>query len=610
MLVAELSLIDIQQWRGVGSHFNSATPLDGAIFTTMGVLIMIAAVVMAFWTRAIFKPLPAARGTLLSARAGMVLLNLGNVMGVFIAVWGATQLAAGIATQHLRCRGSTQGAARRGVACDPGPAADRLAGQPRSPPTSTVARLATAGYAGLFAFTLLQTFSGRAPHDITIGTALLLAVSILLMGWAAVTATDLQGATILAICSLDGTPHGNCVRTGHPRSGRRRRTSPPRFARRSSPPACAFRSPSSPIPPTASVLFVVEQGGLIRVVRDGVALPTPFLDLRSVISTGGERGLLGMALAPDFADSRRFFVNFTNRSGDTVVARFRRTRGRSAARRPELALRSAVARRTPLHRSAVRQSQRRPPAVRPDGYLYIGMGDGGSGGDPMNHAQNPQSLLGKMLRIDVAVPDDDPRGYRVPEDNPFVDGEPIAALAEIWAFGLAQSVALQLRRLDARRHLRARRSPTSVRTRARRSTSSRPGAGGRNYGWRLREGRQPYDARTPAGVSAADRADSRLRAQHRRIDHRRPDLSRRGARSALQRPLFLRRLRQRPRVLDRPCTCDPLPARRPPTTSGSTPQRWAEATLGMVSSFGVDHDGELLLLNYSAGRSRSQSCQT
>ena len=75
-------------------------------------------------------------------------------------------------------------------------------------------------------------------------------------------------------------------------------------------------------------------------------------------------------------------------------------------------------------------------AFGPDGYLYIGMGDGGSGGDPLHNAQNPNTLLGKMLRIDVNVPDNDPRGYRVPEDNPFVDRQPIAALTEIWAFGL------------------------------------------------------------------------------------------------------------------------------------------------------------------------------
>ena len=82
-------------------------------------------------------------------------------------------------------------------------------------------------------------------------------------------------------------------------------------------------------------------------------------------------------------------------------------------------------------------------AFGPDGYLYIGMGDGGSGGDPMNHAQNPQSLLGKMLRIDVDVPDDDTRGYRIPEDNPFLDGEPISRAAGDLGLRPAQSVALQ-----------------------------------------------------------------------------------------------------------------------------------------------------------------------
>ena len=94
-------------------------------------------------------------------------------------------------------------------------------------------------------------------------------------------------------------------------------------------------------------------------------------------------------------------------------------------------------------------------AFGPDGYLYIGMGDGGSGGDPQHNAQNPNTLLGKMLRIDVNVPDNDPRGYRVPEDNPFVDRQPIAALDRNLGVRTAQSVALQLRRLDARRHRRA-----------------------------------------------------------------------------------------------------------------------------------------------------------
>ena len=126
------------------------------------------------------------------------------------------------------------------------------------------------------------------------------------------------------------------------------------------------------------------------------------------------------------------------------------------------------------------------------------MGDGGSGGDPMNHAQNPQSLLGKMLRIDVGVPDDDSRGYRVPEDNPFIDGDPVSRAAGNLGFWTAQSLALQFRRLDAGRHVRAR----DWRRRTERARGdqlrARAAHGGRNYGWRLREGRSAYDQRLPA----------------------------------------------------------------------------------------------------------------
>ena len=153
-------------------------------------------------------------------------------------------------------------------------------------------------------------------------------------------------------------------------------------------------------PTDRSTLIVVEQGGLVRSVRDGVVREEPFLDLRGEISSGGERGLLGLALAPDYAESRRFFVKFTNRSGDTVVARFRRNADDPFRADPD----SRFDLRWPDGRRFVDQPFANHNgghlAFGPDGYLYIGMGDGGSGGDPMNFAQNPQSLLGKMLRID------------------------------------------------------------------------------------------------------------------------------------------------------------------------------------------------------------------
>ena len=104
--------------------------------------------------------------------------------------------------------------------------------------------------------------------------------------------------------------------------------------------------------------------GLVRVVRDGQLLPTPFIDLTRAVRSGGERGLLGMAFPPDAAASGRVFFNFTDLNGDTVVARFTRTRGDAAGRRSRVAVRSAMADRRALHPAAIREPQRRPSGVR------------------------------------------------------------------------------------------------------------------------------------------------------------------------------------------------------------------------------------------------------
>ena len=252
-----------------------------------------------------------------------------------------------------------------------------------------------------------------------------------------------------------------------------------------------------PDPTDPAIFLIVEQRGLVRVVRDGVILDRPFLDLRSEVRAGGEQGLLGMALAPDYAESKRFYVNFTNRSGDTVVARFHRHR--------ELATEADSGSRFDLVWPGGRRTIDQPfdnhngghLAFGPDGYLYIGLGDGGSGGDPMNHAQNPQSLLGKMLRLDVSVPDDDGRGYRVPEDNPFLDRDPTVALAEIWAFGLRNPWRYAFD--DWTRGGTGALLIADVGQNAREEINFEPaGRSGRNYGWRLREGLQPFDGRTSA----------------------------------------------------------------------------------------------------------------
>ena len=143
-------------------------------------------------------------------------------------------------------------------------------------------------------------------------------------------------------------------------------------------------------------LFIVEQDGLIKIINvDGSVLPTPFLDVRSLVSTGGERGLLGLAFHPNYADNGYFFVNYTNTSQDTRVVRYQRSSDNPNLADPTSALQLiAVDQPAGNHNGGCLR-------FGPDGYLYIGLGDGGSGGDPWNNSQTPTTLLGKMLRIDV-----------------------------------------------------------------------------------------------------------------------------------------------------------------------------------------------------------------
>ena len=170
--------------------------------------------------------------------------------------------------------------------------------------------------------------------------------------------------------------------------------------------------------------FVVEQGGLVRVVDDGAVLPTPFLDLTGAISAGGERGLLGLAFHPLYEENGFFYVNYTGRSGATVIARFS-----VSAAEPNIAVRDseAILLGVPQPFSNYNGGQL---AFSPlDGFLYIGLGDGGSGNDPLNHGQNRSTLLGTLLRIDP----DNGFPYAVPADNPFVGQD---GADEIWAIGL------------------------------------------------------------------------------------------------------------------------------------------------------------------------------
>lgn len=186
-----------------------------------------------------------------------------------------------------------------------------------------------------------------------------------------------------------------------------------------------------------SRLFVVEKGGLIRILNsNGTINSTPFLNLSTLISTDIEQGLLGLAFHPNYATNGYFFVNYTNTSGNTVIARYSVNSGN-----PDIANTTG----TILMIIAQPYTNHNGGSIKfgPDGYLYIGMGDGGSGGDPGNRAQNINENLGKMLRIDVnstIAP-----FYTSPATNPYVG---IAGNDEIWAIGLRNPWKFSFNRLN------------------------------------------------------------------------------------------------------------------------------------------------------------------
>ena len=365
--------------------------------------------------------------------------------------------------------------------------------------------------------------------------------------------------------------------------------------------ASGFTSPLAFVqdPTTAAVQYVVEQRGRIRVVRNGTVLSTDFLDLGSAVSTGGERGLLGMAFAPDYAASGRFYLNFTNPSGHTVVARFRRSTGN-----PLIA--------DPASRVDLRWGPSGVPFISqpyanhnggnlvfgPDGFLYIGMGDGGSGNDPEHRAQNPSELLGKMLRIDVNVPDSDPSGYRVPSSNPFI-GTP-GTRPEIWSFGLRNPFRYSFDD-PARGGTGALVIGDVGQGRWEEIDYEPPNRGGLNYGWRNREGAHDnVTSLPPAFLPLVDPIHE--------YDH---GVGQSVTGGYVYRGIGLGRAYQgryvfadfvQGRVWSLALTIDP-------STGAATASNLVEHTsalggftqLGNISSFGVGWDGELYVVSYSRG---------
>jgi glucose/arabinose dehydrogenase len=345
-------------------------------------------------------------------------------------------------------------------------------------------------------------------------------------------------------------------------------------------------------PGDRTVQYVVEQGGRIRVIRDGSVLPSDFLDLRGVISAGGERGLLGMAIAPD----GRVFVDFTNPSGDTVIARFRRSSDPLVAdpgSRFDLRWGSGDA----FIPQPFANHNGGNIVFGPDGYLYIGMGDGGSGDDPDHRAQNLSELLGKMLRIDVNVPDGHPTGYRIPPDNPFAGG---GGRPEIWSVGLRNPWRFSFDD-PARGGTGALVIGDVGQNRFEEVDYEPRGRGGRNYGWRNREGaHENVTSRPPAFLPLVDPIHEYDRASGQSITGGYVYRGRFMGPNYVGRYFFADFVQGR--VWSLALTID--------TASGEahasdltdhTAELGASGAIGNVSSFGLDADGELYVVSYSGG---------
>ena len=366
--------------------------------------------------------------------------------------------------------------------------------------------------------------------------------------------------------------------------------------------AAGFETPTAFVqdPADASVQFVLEQAGRIRVVRGGSVLPADFLDLRTAVSSGGERGLLGMAFPPDTATSRRFYINFTNPAGHTVVARFRRSADpliADAASRFDL-------RWGPSQRPFIDQPFSNHNgghlAFGPDGYLYIGLGDGGSADDPAHRAQHPATYLGKMLRIDVNVPDGDVAGYRVPPDNPFLRGGPAGTLPEIWSFGLRNPWRYSFDD-PARGGTGALVIADVGQGRWEEVDYEPPNRGGRNYGWRNREGAHDnVTSLPPAFLPLTEPVHEYSHALGQSITG--GYVYRGGALAASHRGRYFFADYVTSRVWSLGLAVDPIAGEaRVSNVLEHTAELGGASQLGTISSFGVDADGELYVVSYSRG---------
>jgi glucose/arabinose dehydrogenase len=323
-------------------------------------------------------------------------------------------------------------------------------------------------------------------------------------------------------------------------------------------------------------LIVNEQAGRIRIVNpDGTLGAADFVDLSDRLEAGGERGLLGVAFHPDFAANGRLFVHYS-RAGDgaTVISELTASADRASANASSERILFTYSQPFANHNGG-------EITFGPDGYLYIGLGDGGSGGDPYGNGQNRETLLGKILRIDVDAPPAAERGYAIPDTNPYAasGAAPGAGLPEIWAYGLRNPWRFSFDRGSGDLYI------GDVGQNAWEEIDRQPAAsvGGENYGWNLFEATHcssdcgSISAIPPIAEYSHDAGCSVTGG-------------------------FVYRGTQQPMLLGTYLFSDYCSGTiwTPPASEGVTPRTLADTDL-RVSSFGEGEDGELYLLDLVDG---------
>jgi len=231
-------------------------------------------------------------------------------------------------------------------------------------------------------------------------------------------------------------------------------------------------------------LFVLEQGGVIRIVQGRAILPNPFLDITNQVGSGGnEQGLLGLAFHPDYEQNGFFYVNYTDLNGDTVISRFQVSADASVADSASEKILLQVDQPYANHNGGSLE-------FGPDGFLYAGLGDGGSQGDPNGNGQSLETYLAKLLRVDVNSGD----LYGIPADNPFANG---GGLPEIWAYGFRNPWRFSFDRATGDLYI------ADVGQNQWEEVDYLPAGspGGANFGWNIMEGNHPYQGEATDGLT-------------------------------------------------------------------------------------------------------------